>query len=451
LWFLSPLLGWLLNLRPAEQQRDCPLPETDHRFLRYVARRTWRYFSTFVSDDTSWLPPDNYQVSHQNRLAMRTSPTNIGLWMTSALGAHDSGYLTIDQVAERLTHTMETIGRLERYEGHLLNWYDIQTLAPLEPRYVSTVDSGNLLGALWALEQGLDELTHGSILDGKAFAGFRDTGGILKQVAGLERRAGFDLHILDELLNEWESPPVYIVDELRLLRRMEGNFRVPLVPGGAASWAGEMEEQLDAWITISDRYLTWIEILSEKTETELELLGQAALLAIRQDLSQAPSLFDLAHGRIGSIRILKAIREESPQAGSPLAPWLDRVIGAFATSQWLAGETLGMTERLINNVRELSAGMNMQFLYDPKRKLFTIGYNVSTDRLDVSSYDLLASEARFGSFVAIARGDVPMEHWFSLGRPYGDLWSTGSPWVAPTALSAGSGCCSAGPGQCSNT
>ena len=173
LWFLSPLLGWLLNLRPAEQQRAQPLPETDRRFLRQVARRTWRYFSAFVNDDTSWLPPDNYQVAHQNRLAMRTSPTNIGLWMTSALGAHDSGYLTINQVVEKLTGTMATIGRLERYEGHLLNWYDIQTLVPLEPRYVSTVDSGNLLGALWALEQGLDELVHGPLLDGKAFAGFR--------------------------------------------------------------------------------------------------------------------------------------------------------------------------------------------------------------------------------------------------------------------------------------
>ncbi|GFE56232.1 cyclic beta 1-2 glucan synthetase [Geobacter sp. AOG1] len=420
LWFLSPLLGWLLNLRPVEQQTQ-PLPETDRRFLGQVARRTWRYFSEFVSDDTSWLPPDNYQVSHQNRLAMRTSPTNIGLWMASALGAHDCGYLTINQVVERLTRTMETIDRLERHEGHLLNWYDVQTLAPLEPRYVSTVDSGNLLGALVAMEQGLDELMHGAILDGKAFAGFRDTGGILKQMVGQERRAGFDLHILDELMDEWESPPARIVDELRLLRKMEGTFRVPLVPGGAASWAGEMEGQVAAWIAISDRYFTWIEILAEKTETELAQLGPAALLAIRQDLSRAPTLFDLAHGRIDTIRILNAIREDAPPACSSLLPWLDRVIAAFATAQWLAGETLGMVERLIVKVRELSAGMEMRFLYDPKRKLFAIGYNVSTNRLDGSSYDLLASEARLGSFVAIARGDVPLEHWFSMSRPYGAI------------------------------
>ena len=92
--------------------------------------RTWRYFSDFVNEETSWLPPDNYQVSYQNQLAMRTSPTNIGLWMVSVLRAHDFGYVTVDEVTQKLTRTMETIGKLERHEGHLLNWYDIQTLAP---------------------------------------------------------------------------------------------------------------------------------------------------------------------------------------------------------------------------------------------------------------------------------------------------------------------------------
>jgi len=181
LWFLSPLIGWLLNLRPQAKQKQLLLPEKDLGFLRKVARRTWRYFSDFVGDDTSWLPPDNYQVSPQNHLAMRTSPTNIGLWMLSALAAHDFGYMTVDQVVEKLAHTMETIGKLERYEGHLLNWYDVQTLTPLEPRYVSAVDSGNLLGALWSLEHGLDELIHRPVLEGTAFEGLRDTGEILNR------------------------------------------------------------------------------------------------------------------------------------------------------------------------------------------------------------------------------------------------------------------------------
>jgi cyclic beta-1,2-glucan synthetase len=245
LWFLSPLIGWLLNLRPQAKQKQLLLPEKDLRFLREVARRTWRYFSDFVSDDTSWLPPDNYQASPRNQLAMRTSPTSIGLWMLSALAAHDFGYMTVDQVVEKLAHTMETIGKLERYEGHLLNWYDVQTLTPLEPRYVSAVDSGNLLGALWSLEHGLDELIQRPVLDGKAFEGLRDTGEILKQVVEQEGISGLDAHALDELMRAWETPPARIADALRLLRRVESSVRALAdearesadVETGTAYWA----------------------------------------------------------------------------------------------------------------------------------------------------------------------------------------------------------------------
>ncbi len=429
LWFLSPLIGWLLILRPHAKRPQFLLPEKDLQFLRKVARRTWRYFSDFVSNETSWLPPDNYQVSHQNQLAMRTSPTNIGLWMLSALAAHDSGYLTVDQVVDKLTHTMETIGKLERYEGHLLNWYDIQTLTPLEPRYVSTVDSGNLLGALWALEHGLDELIQTPVLDVKAFEGLRDTGEILKQVVQREGIPGLNAHVLDELMRVWETPPARLADALRLLRRVEGCVRAladearESADGEAdvAYWAGQMQGQVSAWLRITDRYLTWIEILAEKTEEEVAQLGVDALLAIRQALHHAPSLLDLANGHIGCIPILQSIREEAPSAAGPLFEWLDRLMQAFAKSKWLAGEMLGSGKRLIQDGRELSESVNMRFLYDAERRLFSIGYNVSEGRLDSAYYDLLASEARLGSFVAIARGDVPVEHWFSMSRPYGAI------------------------------
>ncbi|HLA41614.1 MAG TPA: glycosyl transferase, partial [Candidatus Glassbacteria bacterium] len=182
LWFLSPMIGWLLNRRPQAKPSQFQLPAEDRQFMRNVARRTWRYFSDFVTKKNSWLPPDNYQVAYRDQLALRTSPTNIGLYLVSVLSAHDFGYLTLDEVAHKLTLTMETLDKLERYEGHLLNWYDIQTLAPLKPRYVSTVDSGNLLGALWALDPGLQALMRAPLLDGKAFAGLRDAGEVLRQV-----------------------------------------------------------------------------------------------------------------------------------------------------------------------------------------------------------------------------------------------------------------------------
>jgi len=420
LWFFSPLLGWLLNLRPTRLLAH-PLPEADRRFLRQVARRTWRYFSTFVSADTCWLPPDNYQVAHQDRLAMRTSPTNIGLWMTSILGAHDCGYLTLNQVIERVSDSMATIARLELHQGHLLNWYDIQTLAPLEPRYVSTVDSGNLLGALWALEQGLEELLQAPLLDDKAFAGLADTGEILKQSLIREGITGVCQQTLATLLADWQAPPSGIAELLHLQRSMAQGIDSVCAAAGATPWAIELKEQAAAWDQNSASYLGWIEILAEKSAQELAPLGRQALCAIRQDLAQAPSLLALAQGQSASIQLLRAFREESPQSDTSLDAWLDRLFRAFDTARWLAGETLGMAEQTLAQVRGLSAGMNMRFLYDPKHKLFAIGFNVSTDVLDGSSYDLLASEARLGSFVAIARGDVPLEHWFSLGRPYGAI------------------------------
>jgi cyclic beta-1,2-glucan synthetase len=418
LWFLSPLLAWFLNLRPV-QQVEQPLPEADRRFLRQVSRKTWRYFTNFVSAETSWLPPDNFQVAHQNQLAMRTSPTNIGLWMTAVVGAHDSGYLTITQVIEKLSATMETLNRMERYNGHLLNWYDIGTLAPLLPRYVSTVDSGNLLGALWTLERGIEELLHTPLVNRTLFDGLADTGEILKQSNGLQKSTDLNRHILDRLLSEWHAPPTGIVARLRLIRQMKESVDAVFAAAGGNPWGDELNRQFSAWAENCDRNLSWVEILAEKNADELASLGHATIQTIRQDLVHAPSLSELADGRINSILILQTIRNEPHQDCLQLVPWIDRVIESFATSRWLAGETLARAEQLIAGIRTLSAGMNMGFLYQSTRKLFSIGFNVSTDVLDGSSYDLLASEARLGSFVAIARGDVPMEHWFSLGRPYG--------------------------------
>ncbi len=191
LWFVSPVIGWVLNRRPQTKLPQSLLREKERQFLRVVARRTWRYFSDFVHEGTSWLPPDNYQVAYQNQLAMRTSPTNIGLWMVSVLGAHDFGYITVDEVTRKLTGTMKTIGKLNRHEGHLLNWYDIQTLAPLKPLYVSTVDSGNLLGALWSLNQGLEVLMQTALLDRRVCEGLRDTGEALRQAVAAEKGSRF--------------------------------------------------------------------------------------------------------------------------------------------------------------------------------------------------------------------------------------------------------------------
>ena len=115
-----------------------------------IARKTWRYFEAFMGADDHGLPPDNFQEVPVPTVAHRTSPTNIAMGLLSTLAAHDLGYIGTAELLEKLESCTATMEGLERHEGHLLNWYDTSTLAPLTPRYVSTVDSGNLAGALIA-------------------------------------------------------------------------------------------------------------------------------------------------------------------------------------------------------------------------------------------------------------------------------------------------------------
>lgn len=368
---------------------------------------------------------------------MRTSPTNIGLWMASAIAAHDYGYISVNQVIEKLTATMGTLKRLERHKGHLLNWYDIETLAPLEPRYVSSVDSGNLIGTLWTLEQGLAELIEAPLLDIKAFSGLCDTLRLLIENPTQDPRSAEEKAELARLQQMCEVVPPQASDALYLLRaiaenvmllasRQDCNIAQPPLPSGSDPnrdhcWSREMARQISAWLAMADAYLSWIDILAEKPEEQLNELGLIAVHAIRHDLTHAPSLQDLADGRIATITLLGDIRRQHGSKQTPMTQWIDRVVAAFNLSQQRAKTTLAAGNELINDLRQLSAEIDMGFLYDRKRKLFSIGYNLSAGRLDNAYYDLLATEARLGSYVSIADGSVPLEHWFAMGRPYGAI------------------------------
>ena len=157
-----------------------PLDDAHRATLRRTARKTWRYFDTFVTEADGWLAPDNFQESeHVTRVARRTSPTNIGMAMLSTMAAHDLGYLTTAEMLRRLDATLTTLEGLERHRGHFLNWYDTSTRAPLHPRYVSTVDSGNLAGALITLAQGLLELEQKPQTLQQRLEGLADAAGLL--------------------------------------------------------------------------------------------------------------------------------------------------------------------------------------------------------------------------------------------------------------------------------
>jgi cyclic beta-1,2-glucan synthetase len=427
LWFVSPLIVWRLNTVPRQDVHEDALSKKDRAELRQLTRQTWRYFDDFVGPDTHWLPPDNYQVSHQDELALRTSPTNIGLWMLSALGAHDFGYLTGDQTIERVDHTMETLHKVDRYEGHLLNWYDIRTLEPLEPRYVSMVDSGNFLGSLWTLEAGLKELNEEPLIGPRTFQGLRDTVSVLRNALSDANRLSPHVQPLDLLSRLFKDHP-------QTLDEMIGRLRAAISPAATlahqlglgtaiqdepAYWAVKLEQDLTSWVTIIDRYLRWAEFLSVEPIETLTVMGEGSVQARKRLFERAPSLRELAQESVHHVKVILDAARDVEELPPHLKKMLDRFETAFSESRSSAREKFAQSERLVERIRAFSSEVNMRFLYDPERRLFSIGFNVTHQQLDGSFYDLLASEARLGSFIAIARGDVPNEHWLALNRPYG--------------------------------
>ena len=427
LWALFPVAVMVIN-RPAKSWRGGILTADDRRFLRTAARRTWRYFDDFVGPQTSWLPPDNVQEMPVREVFMRTSPTNVGLWMLATVAANDFGYITIDDLVTRNLGTLETVTRLERFEGHLFNWYDLKALEPLRPRYVSTVDSGNLLASLWTFEASCDELAARPLLDAGALRGIADTLGVLRQIAATPERTG-NPPALDRLVELTASQPAdleEVIVRLRsaqqpahdLLQHFHGEETDPRV-----YWARQISKQIAAWNSVIDKYLRPVEILMTPP-AQLMSLGEAAHESRRQALAATFSLRNIAVEGIPGLEPLLAFhgRGEQPEIPPAVREWLDRLVTEVERSRGSASEQLAQLDELISRSQQLESGMSLRFLYDEERRLFAIGYQVAERRLDNSFYDLLASEARLTSFLAIARGDVSVEHWWALSRPFGSAY-----------------------------
>ena len=177
LWLASPLIAWWLG-RPLLRRRASLTPEQTI-FLRRIARKTWGYFEQFVVASDHWLPPDNFQEHPGPAVAHRTSPTNMGLAQLANLAAWDFGYISAGTLIQRTTDAFQSMAALERHQGHFFNWYDTQTLRPLPPRYISSVDSGNLAGHLLTLRAGLLALPDQKIISERVFDGLVDALGVL--------------------------------------------------------------------------------------------------------------------------------------------------------------------------------------------------------------------------------------------------------------------------------
>lgn len=421
LWFFAPAIIAILDKRRILEPADL-LTEKDRLFLRSIARKTWRYFDDFVGPQSHWLPPDNYQTALNVEIAQRTSPTNIGLWMLGVLAANDFKYISSDEVIKRLLATFHSFKKLEMYEGHFLNWYDIQTLQPLFPRYVSTVDSGNLLASFWTLEQGIYQLISDSLLSTSIVEGLKDTFNMAHQSA--ENTYKNQLKPLQDLfLNDYKNT-AELIDFIRHSLQILQDLRSSTKMGEESYWLKQLEEELIGWDTITKRYYPWMDLLKELRSEELASIHPEASYWRELINNEHVSLKMLASTETPpTLKLFLTALEKKIDESPSLKSLHGKLNEALKTSQWLAGEKMGEVNEIIEDLTLLCEGLNMRFLYNNERKLFSIGYHVDDCRLDNSYYDLLASEARIASFVAISKDDVPLDHWWALGRPYGYLYS----------------------------
>jgi cyclic beta-1,2-glucan synthetase len=410
LWVLSPLVAQRISV-PPRATGDAPLLPRHERLFRLSARRTWRFFETFVGPQDHALPPDNFQEDPTAVVAHRTSPTNIGLYLLSAIAARDFGWLGLLDTVERLEATLETLTQMDRFHGHYYNWYDTRTLRPLEPPYVSSVDSGNLAGHLLTLAQACRELMDRPLLGPSAPAGIEDALGLVRESAAAlpddRRTQTVTRRQLDDAI-EALAPAL---------------DAAPTTPAGWARWLGELDGLAHTLVDVAG---TLDAERGDGAAAELVAWSLAVAATVESHARDLDTLLPWARhagaadGANGLRATLPAPVEMSDRCVEVLAELaggsgdaaLKRLEGAADACGTLVRRLLALARR----ARELFEAMKFGFLLDPTRNLLAIGYRVREGDPDPNCYDLLASEARLASFVAIAKGDVPASHWFQLGR-----------------------------------
>ncbi|HHZ19539.1 MAG TPA: glycosyl transferase family 36 [Firmicutes bacterium] len=323
IWLSAPVWVYLISRQLVPYQEN-PDP-AEQAYFRGLAWRTWKFYVDTVTEKDHHLPPDNLQLDPPVGLAHRTSPTNIGLYLCSVVTARDLGYITFTEMLERLQRTMDTLGKLPRWNGHFYNWYDTTSLEALNPIYVSTVDSGNLVGYLFAVKQGIAEHLKRPAVDESLLLGLLD-------------------------MVRWEQ-------------------------------------------ACFDRHLYQL-------QQELEQLLAKPPATVEQWLTALTALQKLA--------------DRSVETAQAIAEHIRFLTGRTANS--LSGKEIAQAQRLMAQIQRCALEHDFSALYNEEHHLFAIGYNVANKQMDGSFYDLFASEMRQTSFVAIALGQVPLQHWFALKR-----------------------------------
>jgi cyclic beta-1,2-glucan synthetase len=424
-WFLAPEVACWIGQAPRPKAE--PAGDAERRKLRLLARRTWRFFDAFVGPNDQWLPVDNYQEDPREQTAHRTSPTNIGMMLLATLSGYDFGYIGPGELSVRIRRAFDSVTRLVHYQGHLLNWYDTKSLQPLLPRYVSTVDSGNLAGCLLALKSGCREVASAPVVRGAAWDGLADSIGLLREVVEslpdpsarsllsvIDRMQRAASHARDHLGEAYgtlkalcEQTSGEVDRELLTFLETGAQRHEPDVLRALRMSIDRLHQQLQQMRRELDAVLPWLALKEEAKAQGIDLPTELPL----DEVAEAARRL---RAELVTWSETRRQRDELSPDQEDFARRLEDALGnAEQHAVTLRTELLALASRAEDEVR----GMDFRLLYDGDRKLFHIGYNVTADQIDGHYYDLLASEARLASYLAIVKRDVPESHWFALGRP----------------------------------
>ncbi len=434
LWFLSPILAHRLSL-PPKMRPNLPVSPEDIDLLTVAGRRIWRFFATFVTAEENYLPPDNFQEDPHPVIAHRSSPTNFGLYLLSVIAARDFGWIGTLEMGERLNQTLKSLIHLPKHHGHFFNWYETTGARPLEPKYISSVDNGNLAGHLIAVGYGCVEKLSQPIDFFDSSSGVLSTLSLVKKAATAMAEKDPDhlnlyglsdfLKILNEMEQQLKNPNQlvlrrseywpwmraqadHLLDQVKRVQESEAitadaSYREWII------WTRALKHDVDSRARDVLSLVSWMDFAQENPFSDAK--EEELWKPLQQDLCKTVALSEIPAHCDHLIATTLTLKRQVSNSSV-----LDSLLECLDSSKTASLEAVRVFTDSYKACHKLFREMDFKMLYDPHRKLFSIGLRVSDNALDPSYYDLLASEARLTSFIAIAKGDVPVSHWFSLGR-----------------------------------
>jgi cyclic beta-1,2-glucan synthetase len=375
LWLIAPIVAMWLNSSPRKNKK--PLKAADRRFLHRQALSLWHFYADFGGAGNHWLIPDNVEEKDRHQVR-KLSPTNLGMLLNARQAARELGFLTLPEFAEATLGTLTTYQRIEKHRGHIFNWYEIETLQPIAPFTISTVDSGNLAASFYTLHGGALEMLTRPILEAGDFSIFD----LEEPHASNTRHATSRLEALVTRLFEETSADEPAQDGPSLKTDLQGRRK--------------------ALRGLIEFYLPWL------------LPEYAPLRRLRiPPLDEIPSLQNAEQH-------LQRLSESLTLSSEDAA--LSASVESLRDQLRFAGERWKQLDRDIRQIVDLAESfaeeMDFSFLFVESRQLLSIGYDGKQHELHSACYDLLASEARIATFLAVAKGDIPQRAWFQLDRSH---------------------------------